>query len=255
MTLNCNPQLAEGKSGPTQRVRVITESWFLGFGYCLSCNSEKLEPTPNNSKARDFLCPKCESPYELKSSRTVQKTRIVDGEFKTMMNRISAGEAPTLMLLQYTPDWCVRNLIALHSVFLTPVVVEARKPLSASARRAGWQGCNLRLDRIPVDGRISLVLDGIIHPRADVRRLFKQSERLGELKPESRGWTAIALNAVRKIGKREIRLDEVYAFEQEMHAAYPQNSHVRDKIRQQMQVLRDLGYLEFVGRGEYRVVQ
>lgn len=99
------------------------------------------------------------------------------------------------------------------------------------------------------------MLDGIISPKADVRRLFKQSERLGEVKPESRGWTALALNAIRKIGKREIRLDEVYAFEEEMHAAYPQNSHVRDKIRQQMQVLRDLGYLEFVGRGEYRVVQ
>ena len=57
------------------------------------------------------------------------------------------------------------------------------------------------------------------------------------------------------IGKAEFRLDEVYVFEAEMHAAYPQNSHVRDKIRQQMQVLRDLGYVEFVGRGEYAVVR
>jgi type II restriction enzyme len=98
-------------------------------------------------------------------------------------------------------------------------------------------------------------MDGVIHSKADVRRLFKNSEQLGALKPENRGWTTLALNAVRKIGKREIRLDEVYAFEGEMHAAYSQNSHVRDKIQQQMQVLRDLGYLEFVGRGEYRVVQ
>lgn len=45
------------------------------------------------------------------------------------------------------------------------------------------------------------------------------------------------------------------AFEDEMHAAYPQNSHVREKIRQQMQVLRDLGYVEFAARGEYRLLR
>jgi hypothetical protein len=29
--------------------------------------------------------------------------------------------------------------------------------------------------------------------------------------------------------------------------------HVRDKIRQQLQVLRDLNLLEFTGRGKYRL--
>lgn len=41
-----------------------------------------------------------------------------------------------------------------------------------------------------------------------------------------------------------------------MHAAYPQNSRARPKIRQQLQVLRDLGYIEFLSRrGEYRVLR
>jgi type II restriction enzyme len=31
------------------------------------------------------------------------------------------------------------------------------------------------------------------------------------------------------------------------------NRHVRQKIRQQLQVLRDRGYLEFKGKGRYRV--
>jgi len=34
---------------------------------------------------------------------------------------------------------------------------------------------------------------------------------------------------------------------------YPQNAHVRDKIRQQLQVLRDLRLLEFLGSGSYRL--
>jgi type II restriction enzyme len=34
---------------------------------------------------------------------------------------------------------------------------------------------------------------------------------------------------------------------------HPANRHVRAKIRQQLQVLRDAGLLDFVGRGEYRM--
>jgi type II restriction enzyme len=35
---------------------------------------------------------------------------------------------------------------------------------------------------------------------------------------------------------------------------HPDNRHVRDKIRQQLQVLRNLGLVEFLGRGRYRSV-
>ncbi|HEY5329164.1 MAG TPA: hypothetical protein VIJ79_04710 [Acidobacteriaceae bacterium] len=70
-----------------------------------------------------------------------------------------------------------------------------------------------------------------------------------------RGWAAMVLSAVRKIGKKQFTLTEVYAHEESMHAAYPENSHIRDKIRQQLQVLRDLGYIEFLDkRGGYRVL-
>jgi type II restriction enzyme len=35
---------------------------------------------------------------------------------------------------------------------------------------------------------------------------------------------------------------------------HPGNRHVPDKIRQQLQVLRALGFVEFLGRGRYRSV-
>jgi type II restriction enzyme len=85
--------------------------------------------------------------------------------------------------------------------------------------------------------------------------MYAKSERLGELKPDQRGWTALVLANIRKLGKKEFTLAELYAYEEAMHAAYPENSHVRDKIRQQLQVLRDLGYLEFPERGRYLVRQ
>jgi hypothetical protein len=46
---------------------------------------------------------------------------------------------------------------------------------------------------------------------------------------------------------------EVYAFERELERLHPDNRHVRDKIRQQLQVLRDAGLLVHVGRGKWRL--
>jgi type II restriction enzyme len=39
-----------------------------------------------------------------------------------------------------------------------------------------------------------------------------------------------------------------------LSSKYPGNRHVRPKIRQQLQVLRDSGYLEFLSKGTYRLL-
>ena len=61
------------------------------------------------------------------------------------------------------------------------------------------------------------------------------------------------MKCVEQIGKKEFDLDNVYAFEQQLGDLYPNNKHVKQKIRQQLQKLRDRGYLEFVSRGYYHV--
>ena len=255
MNLVCNSALADHLHSSSQKTRVISEAWFGREGYCLHCSSNRLQPTAAGTVARDFVCPVCGQPYELKSGAGTIGLRIVDGAYAGMMGRIREGRAPNLLLLRYKPGWVVTDVTALHSVFLTPAVVEKRPPLAATARRAGWVGCNLRLDRIPPEGRIPLVLDGVAMDKGRARRMYAKSERLGELKPDQRGWTALVLANIRKLGKKEFTLAELYAYEEAMHAAYPENSHVRDKIRQQLQVLRDLGYLEFSERGRYLVRQ
>ncbi|WP_373458343.1 hypothetical protein [Brevundimonas sp. SORGH_AS_0993] len=45
-----------------------------------------------------------------------------------------------------------------------------------------------------------------------------------------------------------------YAHEAALAALYPGNNNFRPKIRQQLQVLRDRGWLAFDGRGVYRRV-
>ena len=50
-----------------------------------------------------------------------------------------------------------------------------------------------------------------------------------------------------------VYLADVYAHEAALAALYPGNRNVRPKIRQQLQVLRDRGWLEFTDRrGTYR---
>jgi predicted RNA-binding Zn-ribbon protein involved in translation (DUF1610 family) len=63
----------------------------------------------------------------------------------------------------------------------------------------------------------------------------------------------LVLRCVEMIAKREFTLEEVYAFESHLSGLYPMNQHVRQKIRQQLQVLRDQGFIEFLGRGRYRL--
>jgi type II restriction enzyme len=60
------------------------------------------------------------------------------------------------------------------------------------------------------------------------------------------------LNVVRSLNRKEFLLQDVYAFAGQLQKLHPGNRHVPDKIRQQLQILRDLGFVEFLGRGRYR---
>ncbi len=91
-------------------------------------------------------------------------------------------------------------------------------------------------------------------PRKKVNREWKRMAFLEEKRPESRGWTADVLKCVEEIGKKRFSLEEVYSFEGRLQELHPDNRHVKAKIRQQLQVLRDQGLLEFLGGGEYRVL-
>ena len=56
------------------------------------------------------------------------------------------------------------------------------------------------------------------------------------------------------MGEDEFTLAQVYLFARELARLHPANRHVEDKIRQQLQRLRDMGFLEFQGRGRYEVL-
>ena len=57
-----------------------------------------------------------------------------------------------------------------------------------------------------------------------------------------------------KLGRQGFTLDDVYTFENELSKLHPENKHIKDKIRQQLQILRDKNYLDFVDRGKYQLI-
>jgi type II restriction enzyme len=138
-------------------------------------------------------------------------------------------------------------------VFFSESIIEKRRPLAVHARRAGWVGCNILLGQIASDGKIAMVSDGAVVPEQKVRSEFSRVWKLAEVPPSVRGWTLDVLSAVRKLGKSSFSLDDVYKFESELRDSHPLNRHVRPKIRQQLQVLRDLGLIEFTSRGNYAI--
>ena len=125
--------------------------------------------------------------------------------------------------------------------------------MSPTARRAGWVGCNFALNRIPTDARIPVVTESRISPAAEVREKFKRVKPLKDISVTQRGWTLDVLNAIRCLNKTEFSTADAYAFTRDLEKLHPDNRHVKDKIRQQLQVLRDAGLLLHIDRNCWRI--
>lgn len=170
-----------------------------------------------------------------------------------MMSRLLEGRAPNLLLLNYDRDRAeVRNLLVVPRQFFVPSIIEARRPLSATARRAGWQGCNILLSRIPDVGKVWLVQDGRMREQLAALEDWRRTLFLRDTSASARGWLLEVLMCIESIASDEFTLADAYSFESHLKSLYPGNENVRPKIRQQLQVLRDRGLLEFLGGGRYR---
>lgn len=66
------------------------------------------------------------------------------------------------------------------------------------------------------------------------------------------GWKLDVFDCLNNIPKQHFTLANVYPFENQLKEKHPLNNNVKDKIRQQLQALRDLGLVEFLGDGKYK---
>ena len=227
----------------------------LRNGYCLACESNSLLPTAANTRTKDFICPECSHGYELKSTRGAFGSRIPDGAYSAMMATIREGRTPSFLLLEYSSTWEVLGLTAIHHSLITQDCIEERRALGPLARRAGWIGCNIILPKIALDGRIPLITGGNAHTRETPRTAFARLQFLSRMPGEERGWAASLLNLLRQLPDDHFSLTDAYRFEVHLAKLYPANNNVRPKIRQQLQVFRDAGIIQFEARGLYKFIK
>jgi len=255
MELQLNFSSAKGYKSSSQIARVTTEEWVEKNSFCPHCGEEKLNRFESNRPVADFYCSNCDAQYELKSKRGSFALKIVDGAYKMMIRRINSENNPHFLFLNYSSNnFQVQNFLTIPNHYFTNDIIEKRKPLSKSARRAGWIGCNILLQNIPSSGKIYLVKNQSIESRKKVLENWSRTSFLAEQKIEKRGWTIELMKIIEVMRRDEFELKEVYAFEDILKKKFPQNSFVKPKIRQQLQILRDKGIIKFLGKGIYRKI-
>lgn len=254
MNLEFNVSLGNKYIKETQKVRVLSESWTKENIFCPNCGGI-IKNLENNKKVSDFLCENCSENYEQKASKKKFQGKVISSEYKTMVERLCSNNKPHFFFLQYiTERYIVNDFFVVPKYFFTPEIIEKRKALSETARRKGWVGSYILFSNIPDSGKIYYIENGKEFSKKEVLTKWKKTHFLKEVKKsDAKGWILDIMNCIQSLNKEEFSLQEMYAFEQQLANIHPENKNIKPKIRQQLQFLRDKGYLEFLGNSTYRL--
>lgn len=254
MNLNFNTKLADDYTSPSQKARVLSEAWVLSEIYCPSCGSN-ISNYENNKPVADFYCEKCVEDFELKSKKGKISNKISAGAYSQMIKRINSPQKPNFFFMGSLVDtWGVNDFFVIPKHFFVSDIIEQRKPLTKDAKRAGWIGSNILFSKIPKAGQIFYIENGKILKRQDVLEKWKRTVFLKQVKnTRAKGWILDIMNCIDSLGKKEFTLQDMYTFENDLSSIHPDNKNIKPKIRQQLQFLRDKGYLDFLEAGKYRL--
>lgn len=132
---------------------------------CARCNRERhYTRLPTNFECADVICKFCGYLAQVKATRLADGTdefpnRIMAAAWGPQHQRIIAGIFHALYLVGFRQDGktLVRiDFVPPHVLEACPSVFEPRKPLSSTAKRAGWTGFMLNLSELPAVGRIQV---------------------------------------------------------------------------------------------------
>jgi type II restriction enzyme len=254
MNLSFDIKLGSEYKSFSQKARVLTEDWVYREIFCPNCGNIKVSKHNNNKPVADFYCQKCFEDFELKSQKGLIGKKVSAGAYSKMIERINSITKPNFFFMGYLETFQVNDFFVIPKHFFIPEIVEKRKPLSISARRAGWIGSNILFSRIPKAGQIFYIEKGKEVSKQDILDKWQKTIFLKKIiKADSKGWILDIMNCIDFISKNEFSLQDVYVFESQLSIIHPENKNIKPKIRQQLQFLRNKGYLEFIGDGIYRL--
>jgi type II restriction enzyme len=239
-------------SSGSQWARDFSEEWWAQYGYCLSCASNRILPTPKGTPSVDFLCPRCDHPYQLKANLSGRFQCVPDGAYSKMIECILASKTPTFLLMRYTRLRNVLDVTAVHRTLVTSDAVRRRNPTLPKGRSKEWIGCDIILREVPPEARIGVIRDEQFLSKSGVRARFAAIASLDQAKAEDRSWTVAVLNELHRMKRTEFTTEDAYQLIEPLAAKFPDNHHVAEKIRQQLQILVKRRLLVRVRRGLYR---
>jgi hypothetical protein len=145
-----DPALVGEYTNRAQIARVLIETWAEMNLYCLHCTRDVLARLPPNTPVADFACSQCGVTYQLKAKDGRFGSTLIGAAYEATVRAVRDGDMPEHILVEFDRR---RSTIvyadALPGSLIGEARVIARKPLSPTARRAGWQGCTIDVSGLP----------------------------------------------------------------------------------------------------------
>ncbi len=252
--LQLDTSLVINYTSPSQKIRVMTETWAEEFGYCPNCGNS-LRKSRDNNPVGDFICDKCQEEYELKSKNNSFGKKITDGAYGTMIERLQSATNPSFFGLNYGKNLEIINFFVIPKFYFTPEIIEKRKPLAPTAKRAGWIGCNILLEPIPESGKVYYIQNGKSREKWYILEDWQKTNFLAEKSSlESKWWLLDIMRCIDMLEKKEFSLADIYNFTTILREKHPDNNNIEAKIRQQLQILRDKNYIKFIWKWIYNKI-
>lgn len=236
----------------SQIARIETEKWAISNLFCPLCGNN-LKDSSANTKVYDFICSHCNQKFQLKAMSKRIGKKLIGSEYYTFIKAIENKSVPNFLIMVYSIEnecFISKEVIFVPKVFITEEVIEKRKPLSESARRAGWTGYNLLFEPIPTYGKLNIVINGVLQSKSEILKQSQKITSLYNIDSKNVKWKIEILKILDSLDS-VFTLQEMYAREDELQELFPDNNHIKDKIRQQLQFIRDDGVIIFQGNGKY----
>lgn len=124
---------------------------------CIRCNNNNFEKYKKNEKSKDLICVSCNQKYQIKAKsathkkvdniKSKKKFKTIGGDYSTTLNNIN-DKIDYLIILYEKQSYTILNILYITNENINSNCIIPRKPLSSTAKRAGWQGCNILFDNI-----------------------------------------------------------------------------------------------------------
>lgn len=239
----------------TQAIKMLSEFWTANNIFCPICWSALIQHKIDKP-VNDLFCRDCKADFELKSSKGNLGKTIPWWAYEIMIKEM-IDNPMHLFVLKYSEDYTIKNFLVVPKYFFIPEIIQKRNTSKVKQKNWKirlWTWWNILFDKIPEGWKIHYIENWKYKTRTEILNEWEKIKFLEKEKSTSKGWIFDIMIYIEKLNKKEFTLDEIYSFEHELKLKHPENNNIKPKIRQQLQFLRDKWYLEFLEKGNYRIL-